>query len=333
MSSRAPIRTPAVRTSSTSIRIGWRASADGKPRRHWAAPELYVTCALGPYNFEFMTEVTKEIVSTYKVDGVFSNRWAGHGQCFCEHCRKNFQAFSGMDLPRTNDPRDPARRQYTLWHEQASVRMLEAVGCRDPEDQSEGQLHRELRRRGAVGTRHEDRGRTLPDPVRRPPGTPRRHAALGERQERERISLDHGPQADRRHLQRRRRGAVPLEGLRAVRGRDPRLGGRRHRAGTAAVVHEVQREALRQALDAGGGVDLQLALEEREVPAQRRAAGARRHGVLTADRALLRRRARARPGGGSDQRLLPGAGRRHACHSRWSTTTCSSRRKSTNTGR
>ncbi len=33
--------------------------ADGKKRRHWAMPELWVTCALGPYNFEFMTEVTQ----------------------------------------------------------------------------------------------------------------------------------------------------------------------------------------------------------------------------------------------------------------------------------
>jgi hypothetical protein len=91
--------------------------AEGRPRRHWAAPELYVTCALGPYNFEFMTEVTKEIVKRYMVDGIFSNRWAGHGQCYCEHCRKNFLAFSGMELPRTSDPRDPARRQYIVWHE------------------------------------------------------------------------------------------------------------------------------------------------------------------------------------------------------------------------
>lgn len=91
--------------------------AEGKPRRHWAAPELYVTCALGPYNFEFMTEVTKEIVSLYKVDGIFSNRWAGHGQCWCEHCKRNFREFSGMDLPTSRDPRDPARRQYTIWHE------------------------------------------------------------------------------------------------------------------------------------------------------------------------------------------------------------------------
>ena len=36
--------------------------ANGQKRKHWVMPELWVTCALGPYNFEFMTEVTKEIV-------------------------------------------------------------------------------------------------------------------------------------------------------------------------------------------------------------------------------------------------------------------------------
>ena len=30
--------------------------ADGQPYRHWANPELWVTCALGPYNFEFMDQ-------------------------------------------------------------------------------------------------------------------------------------------------------------------------------------------------------------------------------------------------------------------------------------
>ena len=93
-------------------------SADGTPRRHWANPELWVTCALGPYNFQFMTEVNKEIVALYRVDAIFSNRWAGHGQCFCEHCRRNFKAVSGFELPRTPDPQDPARRAYILWREQ-----------------------------------------------------------------------------------------------------------------------------------------------------------------------------------------------------------------------
>ena len=53
--------------------------AAGKPRRHWASPEMWVTCALGPYNFEFMTAVHREIMARYKVDGIFINRWAGSG--------------------------------------------------------------------------------------------------------------------------------------------------------------------------------------------------------------------------------------------------------------
>jgi len=90
----------------------------GEKRRHWADPSLWVTCALGGYNFEFMTDVTIEIVEKYKVDGVFSNRWAGSGMCFCKSCQVLFRDYSGHDLPRTTDPHDPVRRQYILWHEQ-----------------------------------------------------------------------------------------------------------------------------------------------------------------------------------------------------------------------
>ena len=93
-------------------------TADGKPRRHWADPTLWVTCALGPYNFEFMTDVTREIMQLYKIDGIFSNRWEGSGMCYCEHCQKNFKTFSGLELPRTGNPQDPARRQYIIWKEQ-----------------------------------------------------------------------------------------------------------------------------------------------------------------------------------------------------------------------
>src|SRR5271165_4219648 len=93
-------------------------AADGQPRRHWASPEMWVTCGLGPYNFEFMTEVKREIMSRYRVDGIFINRWDGAGMCYCEHCRANFRAASGVDLPRTDNPRDPARRAYVLWRQE-----------------------------------------------------------------------------------------------------------------------------------------------------------------------------------------------------------------------
>jgi hypothetical protein len=92
--------------------------AQGRKRKHWADPELWVTCALGPYNFEFMTSVTREIMNLYKVDGIFSNRWAGSGMCYCQHCQENFRKFAGLSLPRTLNPQDPARRQYIVWHQQ-----------------------------------------------------------------------------------------------------------------------------------------------------------------------------------------------------------------------
>ena len=92
--------------------------ANGNKRRHWASPEMWVTCGLGPYNFEFMTEVKKEIMSRYHVDGIFINRWDGSGMCYCEHCRRNFKDASGFELPRTNNPQDPARRAYILWSQQ-----------------------------------------------------------------------------------------------------------------------------------------------------------------------------------------------------------------------
>jgi len=92
--------------------------AAGKPRRHWASPEMWVTCGFGPYNFEFMTDVHRELMSRYKVDGIFINRWDGSGMCYCEHCQKNFKDATGHELPRTEDPQHPARRGYILWRQQ-----------------------------------------------------------------------------------------------------------------------------------------------------------------------------------------------------------------------
>ena len=92
--------------------------AEGRPRRHWASPEMWVTCGLGPYNFEFMTEVKREIMTRYRVDGIFINRWDGSGMCYCEHCRAGFRAATGRDLPRATDPRDPAHRDYRQWREE-----------------------------------------------------------------------------------------------------------------------------------------------------------------------------------------------------------------------
>ena len=48
-----------------------------------------------------MDQVHREIVTRYKVDGIFSNRWAPQGgDCYCVHCQENFKAATGHDLPR-----------------------------------------------------------------------------------------------------------------------------------------------------------------------------------------------------------------------------------------
>lgn len=92
--------------------------AAGHKVRHPSDKDFWLTCALGPYNFEFLTTVHEEIMTKYMVDGIFTNRWAGSGMCYCENCQKNFRAFSGLDLPRTHNPQDPSRRQYIVWRQQ-----------------------------------------------------------------------------------------------------------------------------------------------------------------------------------------------------------------------
>jgi len=60
--------------------------------------------------------VHHEIVSKYRVDGVFANRWAPQGgDCYCVHCEQNFKEATGSALPRVSDTRDPARRQFLEW--------------------------------------------------------------------------------------------------------------------------------------------------------------------------------------------------------------------------
>ncbi len=90
--------------------------ADGKKRRHWAYPNAWVTCTLGPFSFELMTAVTREIARKYDIDGIFTNRWEGSGMCYCEHCSANFRKATGLELPRADsEPR--IHRAYAEWKE------------------------------------------------------------------------------------------------------------------------------------------------------------------------------------------------------------------------
>jgi hypothetical protein len=113
----------AIRQDAAEAHPEWVAvTSSGEKRRHWANNDLWVTCALGPYNFDFMSGVHKEIMEKYRPDAIFANRWAGHGICYCENCRKNFREYSGLELPEKADKNNMVFQKYNEWN---TVRLKE----------------------------------------------------------------------------------------------------------------------------------------------------------------------------------------------------------------
>jgi hypothetical protein len=109
-------------------------NADGSPRPHWAAPDVWLTCPFGAWA-EFVSAVNAEIVSEYDVDAIFANRWAGSGRCYCDACRRRFREASGLEIPEpqervTGDLLPEAERRYAEWREDA---LLETAARWDRE--------------------------------------------------------------------------------------------------------------------------------------------------------------------------------------------------------
>ncbi len=128
--------------------------AEGRPRRHWASPEMWVTCGLGPYNFEFMTEVKREIMSRYRVDAIFINRWDGSGTCYCEHCRTGLPGGVGPRPPAHRRPGRPGAAALSLLASAAALRPLADVGPGGARDQPRLVRDSEHRRRRHQPPRH-----------------------------------------------------------------------------------------------------------------------------------------------------------------------------------
>lgn len=97
----------------------WAArSADGKPRKHPDDPSVYLSCPNGPFSFEWVPQVIREIMGKYPIDGIFGNRWSGGhvGVCYCDTCKAEFRASTGLDLPASLFNRqDPAAVAYQRW--------------------------------------------------------------------------------------------------------------------------------------------------------------------------------------------------------------------------
>ena len=99
--------------------------AEGKPRRHWAFPDVWVTNAYGEYNSVFMPEVVKEIVRKYDIDAVFANRWQGHGVDYSEDSGRRFRDIvRPRPAAKTADAEDPAWQAWVQWRRRVLTDMI-----------------------------------------------------------------------------------------------------------------------------------------------------------------------------------------------------------------
>jgi len=116
----------AVHDYRKEARPDWIAvTPEGEFRKHWSKDDAWVTCALGPMNFEFMTLVNREIVELYAVDGIFANRWQGSGICYCENCKKLFNDKYKMELPRVLNLTDPSYKPYLDFYQHRLFELCE----------------------------------------------------------------------------------------------------------------------------------------------------------------------------------------------------------------
>ena len=93
---------------------------------HVCYNEYYHTCINGHYQQTIAKSVIEEVVNRYPVNGVFFNSigylvvdysMAYHGICQCANCRERFLDFSGLPLPRVEDPNDFGFRRYLQFRE------------------------------------------------------------------------------------------------------------------------------------------------------------------------------------------------------------------------
>lgn len=119
-----------LRADALAAHPEWAArSADGKPRKHPDDPTVFLSCPNGPFSFDWVPQVIREIASTYPVDGIFGNRWSGGhvGICYCDLCKTEFRSFSGSDLPgNLFNRQDPAAQAYQRWSDEKRFAQIKA---------------------------------------------------------------------------------------------------------------------------------------------------------------------------------------------------------------
>lgn len=80
--------------------------------------DKFVTCINSPYYTEYLPAIMREIITRSGPDGLSDNSWPGMSRehiCYCQHCKREFKAETGEDLPETHDWSDEVYRQWIRW--------------------------------------------------------------------------------------------------------------------------------------------------------------------------------------------------------------------------
>ncbi len=95
----------------------FRRTQDGEVPTHW---DMLQTCPSGPYWEEYNFNVVGELLSRYKIDGIFYNAY-NYNRCYCKRCEQKFAKATGYAIPANENWDDPAWRAYVQYrYEQLS---------------------------------------------------------------------------------------------------------------------------------------------------------------------------------------------------------------------
>ena len=89
--------------------------ASGQPYRN---ADKYIACVNSLYYDEYLPAVMAEIVERSHPEGFTDNSWSGLGResiCYCDNCARKFRAKTGRELPRNQDWKEAAYRQWIEW--------------------------------------------------------------------------------------------------------------------------------------------------------------------------------------------------------------------------
>ena len=105
---------------------------DGMPFEYHGT---YQACVNGGWYRAQAMEVIKETLSRYPLDGLFFNMfgylrtdysYAAYDVCHCDNCQRTFKEFSGMNLPASYHPSEPALREYLRFQDVTSQELRSA---------------------------------------------------------------------------------------------------------------------------------------------------------------------------------------------------------------